>query len=388
MGCLKLDHLPPLTPLRVVHSKYRKDHTLPKEQAPPEKVTIYLQVWTDQEGHVLRVDAYALNNPLKYTDPTGEYVNFVIGAVVGGFSGFMIGQAKGATGWALFGSTFTGASIGFATAGLGAAVGGTVATGSSVAFSGSLGATAGGAVAGAFSGTSFAALGGGNEGLGAITGGISGGIGGGIGTAIGGGIGAFTGGAVAGGIGMALSNNKDKNVLRGAIIGGLTSYASFEAQIAFAYAQYQKEPTVGNLTHGGFRELSIHSQRSFARGVEGAANIPNDGTVGNKAFGKRDAVVLPAEPGMRGAIHTHTNKYFFNFSTWDIDNNEAYVLSTKYLSSNNFTFSGSAASYRPSNNNGSYIPLHNFQAVVLPQHTTIYQNSFLSNPFFLNYYGQ
>ena len=66
--------------------------------------------------------AYALNNPLKYTDPSGEWINFVIGAIVGGIEGYMIGKAAGLSDWNLFWSTLAGAGIGAATAGIGAAI--------------------------------------------------------------------------------------------------------------------------------------------------------------------------------------------------------------------------------------------------------------------------
>src|SRR5690625_7283424 len=59
--------------------------------------------------------SYALNNPLVYVDPDGEIVWFVpviIGAVIGGTSGYMVGHANGATGWGMAGYIAWGALFG------------------------------------------------------------------------------------------------------------------------------------------------------------------------------------------------------------------------------------------------------------------------------------
>ena len=61
--------------------------------------------------------SYALNNPLKYSDPTGNYVQYIIGAAIGTIAGFQIGTARGATGFELFGYVAAGAGIGALSAG-------------------------------------------------------------------------------------------------------------------------------------------------------------------------------------------------------------------------------------------------------------------------------
>jgi RHS repeat-associated protein len=68
--------------------------------------------------------SYAMNNPLVNTDPDGRFWNFVIGGVIGGFSGWQIGKANGAKGWNMAGSILMGTGMGVITAGIGTAVSG------------------------------------------------------------------------------------------------------------------------------------------------------------------------------------------------------------------------------------------------------------------------
>ena len=63
--------------------------------------------------------SYAGNNPLKYTDPSGEIIApIIIGAAIGAFSGYKIGQAQGAQGWDLAGYVLGGAVVGGISGGL------------------------------------------------------------------------------------------------------------------------------------------------------------------------------------------------------------------------------------------------------------------------------
>ena len=61
-----------------------------------------------------------LNNPLRYSDPSGEFawIPVIIGAVIGGYSGYKIGKANGATGWKMFGYIAGGAIVGGVSGGL------------------------------------------------------------------------------------------------------------------------------------------------------------------------------------------------------------------------------------------------------------------------------
>jgi len=55
---------------------------------------------------------YALNNPLKYTDPDGEYVHLILGGIKGGAISYIEGRNAGLEGWGLFGYTVLGVGTG------------------------------------------------------------------------------------------------------------------------------------------------------------------------------------------------------------------------------------------------------------------------------------
>lgn len=123
--------------------------------------------------------SYAMNNPLVNTDPDGRFWNFVIGGVLGGFSGWQIGKANGAKGWDMAGSIIIGAGFGVITAGIGTAVSGATAAW------GSVGSGIATGVASGFTGGSLnAAMSGGNI----LQSGLKGAL---IGGAIGGAMGVF-----------------------------------------------------------------------------------------------------------------------------------------------------------------------------------------------------
>ena len=139
--------------------------------------------------------SYVWNNPLKYTDPDGEWVWLVpvlIGAVIGGYSGYKIGDAKGATGWDMTGYIFGGAAIGGLAGYTGFSVfSSALAAGTTAGMGGiSAGFNAGllsGMASGAITGGGMSALGGGSFSdvlggatMGAWVGGVAGGVSGAI----------------------------------------------------------------------------------------------------------------------------------------------------------------------------------------------------------------
>jgi RHS repeat-associated protein len=73
--------------------------------------------------------AYGFHNPLMYTDPDGESAELVacviVGAVIGAYMGYRIGDAYDARGWDMAGYVFCGAVIG----GVSGYVGGVIAAG-------------------------------------------------------------------------------------------------------------------------------------------------------------------------------------------------------------------------------------------------------------------
>ena len=63
--------------------------------------------------------SYCMNNPLKYTDPDGEWAQYVIGGLLGAWNGYSIGKAAGLKGGYLWRSVIGGAAVGVLTCGVG-----------------------------------------------------------------------------------------------------------------------------------------------------------------------------------------------------------------------------------------------------------------------------
>jgi len=133
--------------------------------------------------------SYAGNNPLVYTDPDGELfwlIPVAIGAIMGGYSGYKIAEAKGVTGGNMFWYIAGGAVIGGLAGYAGGAIAGNVASsaiaaGNTAMQSAIAGGMMGGLVSGGINGAGMTALAGGNFSdimgnmiQGAVTGGFAG----------------------------------------------------------------------------------------------------------------------------------------------------------------------------------------------------------------------
>ena len=77
--------------------------------------------------------SYAFNNPLKYTDPDGEYAHLIIGALFGGTMNWLANGAEFS--WQGLGYFGVGAAAGALSAGIGAGIGGLVSGAGSFSFS-------------------------------------------------------------------------------------------------------------------------------------------------------------------------------------------------------------------------------------------------------------
>ncbi len=216
--------------------------------------------------------SYCLNNPLRYSDPSGEWIPFVIGAVIGGIQGAMIGDQAGLKGLGLIGATLAGAGLGSLTAGAGT---------SAAASSGVIvGAIAGGAINGAGFGLVAGIATGQDVGSifanmlnGGSKGAILGLAGGAVGGAIGGGWGAISGGATAGGLGAALNGGHGEDVLKGAVIGGALGWGLYHASLFNTYKESNIKENF-KLSYNGFAKMIRLTQRSIFWGREGKF-IPN-----------------------------------------------------------------------------------------------------------------
>lgn len=202
-----------------------------------------------------------MNNPLIYTDPSGEIVWFVpviIGAVIGATSGAIMADQAGAQGfgeWAAYvgGGAVIGGLSGGAAAGV-SALGG--------------GAMLAGAAAGAVGGAGFSGMATGWDGsamlTGAVNGAIAGFVGGGVGGAIGGGWGALAGGAASNLTSQLLYNDGDFSSVNWASVG-ISGAASFGLYHGMQYMQYMAmEERLGQLgvTYRQFSKINTAYQRS------------------------------------------------------------------------------------------------------------------------------
>ena len=284
---------------------------------------------------------YARNNPLSYTDPSGEFIQYIFGAIIGGFSGWQMGKAAGATGWKMFGYIMGGAGIGAATAGIGTAVTGAIGATASFAGAGVVAAATGGAVAGAASGLGFGVLNASMTGqwdAGAIfkgmgVGALTGLVQGGLSSYIGGTAGALVGGAASGAVGSALNGGKWSDVLISAAIGAGVSAGAYEISMGVGYARYKNSG--GDWTYNQYRNVSVASQRSFARGQERGGWILDNGKVQMWPTGTSESInPTGMPPNAKASFHTHPNwggNYIEMHGPGDIYNNNNFFRIDSYV---------------------------------------------------------
>jgi RHS repeat-associated protein len=253
------------------------------------------------------------NNPVVGVDPDGQWVNFVIGAIVGGIGGYTTGKALGKSGWSLFGYTIAGAGIGAVTAGIGSAV--------SAGTSATLGATGstlvGGTVAGAFNGAAMAGLGNGNIGQGAMYGAIGGFAGSTASLANVNGIipgaayGAGTGGLISGGMnslnGGSFGDGFKSGVISGAIFGGIGG------GISAAQSKYERNLLTGGYTR--FGKISALKDASIGSGVNdifihkmNGVNAETRPVVNGQEMLISDGLKVGAGAGTKSNIHFRSGK--------------------------------------------------------------------------------
>jgi RHS repeat-associated protein len=149
--------------------------------------------WLNYNRH-----GYCLNNPMIYTDPSGEFfwaalpllakIAIGVGAGVGAYSGYKIGDAKGASGLGMVGYMLGGAAVGGAAGWAGATSSAVALAGGGSTFNATITAGAlAGMTSGAINGAGMTALTGGNmsdilEGItmGTVLGGFTGAVGGAV----------------------------------------------------------------------------------------------------------------------------------------------------------------------------------------------------------------
>lgn len=252
--------------------------------------------------------SYVWNNPLKYTDPNGEWVHLVIGAVIGGINGYITGKQAGLDGWALVGTTLAGSGVGLATAGVGSAVASSSGVIAGSMIGGAVNGAGNGLISGIAAGQDFKGVA--NSTLGGLMKGVViGTVGGSVGGLIGGGAGAFFGGAVGGALGTALNGGSADDILKSALIGGTASYGLYHMSQYISYKDGCIQEETG-LKYGQYAKMMRITQRSMFLNREGKyipnkikghnlAKLGKEHSVGAKSSAYDDALL---------DYHTHSTK--------------------------------------------------------------------------------
>ena len=261
---------------------------------------------------------YCLNNPLKYTDESGEIffsaamlTAIGISAIIGGVSGWAIGKANNAQGKNMFGYIAGGVAIGALSA---LSAGGISAIGGAAWWAG--------ATAGAISGGGFAGLSTNWDSSsilnGAWKGALSGFIGGGVGSAIGGGWGAFFGGGASSGINSLMNGGDIQQVGMAALLGAVLSYGSYEFVSYVSFSNSELEINGSKVSYKQFKTMQADYQRSrFWRKEYGGILTKNGGVVKVGKQGRHNLAIefsrkaladANGDGGILATYHTHWAK--------------------------------------------------------------------------------
>ena len=260
--------------------------------------------------------AYALNNPLKYSDESGEFffsapmvTAIGISAIIGGITGWAIGKNNDAHGAEMLSYIAGGSVIGAISS---------LSAGSISAMGGA--AWWAGAAAGAISGSGYAGLSANFDPLAMLNGmwkgALSGFVGGGVGSAIGGGWGAMVAGSISSGLNSALNGADLKHIGISSLLGGALSYASYELVSYLAYSHANLEINGSRITYRQFKIMQADYQKSrFWRKEYGGLLTINGGIVKinsrhnfSAPFTRQNLISANTEGGVIASYHTHWAK--------------------------------------------------------------------------------
>jgi hypothetical protein len=255
--------------------------------------------------------SYVLNNPLKYTDPSGElfWIPMAVGATIGGIKGMITAHNLGydLKDWQFYAYSVAGSLIG---AGVAYGSYGLSLAGASPAVIG--------AAAGASSGASYTALAGGSGeeiAWSSFVGGTSGFVGGAVSsaTATGYGSGPFLGG-ISSNLTAQLLNNKgdfDNIDWESTFISGMISVGLYYTESIISYQIYKPNVYNKELSLDQYLRVNAADQRSRFWKKEYGVYLNNNGTarfVSAKYRHKFSVDFKEFRSGDFGTVHTHWAK--------------------------------------------------------------------------------